>query len=153
MAADGKDTQLLKRLQRYIRLASIVFLIVGISCLAVAILLLIGLGGFIGALAGGESLGAMLLALCQAVFFLLLGGLGLRAVRDRFRVKPFCALAVILAVAIAVEQMMSSRAVIASSFLSGRFGILYLLFSVIAILAALASAALMGYNREHPGVR
>lgn len=148
--ADGRGSGILRRLQRYIFLASCLFGLIGAACLAVAVLMLAGLGGLIGADQAGEAVGTTVLTLAQAVFYLLLCALGIRCSRDRFKVKPFLALAAILATAIAVEQLMSSRDVLASAFLGGRFGILYLLFCVISFLSAIVAAALVGYNLQHP---
>lgn len=152
MATTDRAHETVRKNLLLVRGFSVMSALVGALCLIVAVLALAG----VRALPSGSDTASewnffsAVVALVQAAFYIALAVLGFRCSRDRFKVKPFCILSVILAVLVGVEQVLDNFPAFKGVFNQGLYGIFYLLFCVLSIINAFVCLSLMGYNRSHP---
>ena len=134
----------------FIRISSLLFLLVSLAYL--------GLGGLsVTALGKAGDQAARDSLTLFAVFCVVLGAvllvtavLGLRTARNRFHVKPYRACIGVVAVVLAAGELLTdyqgvSRVLVGEGFMTLTIG-----FCVVAVCSLVASSSVLAYNKRHP---
>lgn len=151
MTASSRAEATIRKSQLLIRIASVVFIIAALLILGFGVMAFLSLGTG-DAYPAPAGMMALLSAATLAIgaFYLVTGIFGLRTARDRFKVKPYCILSVILAVIVFAEQALAGYSAVGSALDKNAAGIITLAFCVLTALNAMAALSLAGYNRRCP---
>ena len=134
----------------FIRISSVLFLLVSLAYL--------GLGGLsVSALGKAGDQAAQGGLTFFAAFCFVLGAvllvtavLGLRTARNRFRVKPYRACIAVVAVVLAAGELLTDYQGVSRALVGETFTTLTIGFCIVAVCSLVASSTVFAYNKRHP---
>ena len=134
----------------FIRISSLLFLLVSLAYLGLGALSVTALGKA-GDQAARDSL------MLFAVFCFVLGAvllvtavLGLRTAHNRFHVKPYRACIAVVAVVLAAGELLTDYQGISRVLVGEGFTTLTIGFCILAVCSLVASSSVLAYNKRHP---